>query len=103
MASIASPATSCPIPVPPASVQPGGGFCMSLELAWGRLRRKYLRRFHPGYVDQMRQKRQGDCPNCPHDIIDARDLKFVRNVCGFWFQPEDDSFRWRDHLGFARA
>lgn len=87
----------------PPSVQPGGGFCMSLELAWGRLRRQLLRRFRPGYVEQMRLKRQGDCPGCPHDIIDPRDLKFVRNVCGFSFRPEDDPFRWREHLGFARA
>ena len=50
----------------------------------------------------MLAKRQGDCPNCPHDIIDPRDLKYVRNVCGYWFQPADDPFRWRDRLGFAR-
>src|SRR5262249_32844466 len=102
MASIASPATSCPIPVPPASVQPGGGFCMSLELAWGRLRRACLRRFRPGYVQRMAEKRQGNCPNCPHDIIDPRDLKFCRNVCGYWFREEDDAFRWRNRLRLAR-
>jgi phosphatidylserine decarboxylase len=100
MATLTSPRSEG---IRPPGVQPGGGFCMNLELAWGRLRRKYLRRFHPSYVDQMRQKRQGECPDCPHDIIDPRDLKFVRNVCGFWFRPEDDAFRWRDHLGFARA
>jgi phosphatidylserine decarboxylase len=87
----------------PTSVQPGGGVCMSLELAWGRLRRSFLRRFRPAYVEQMRLKRQGECPNCPHDIIDSRDLKFFRNACGYWFRPEDDPFRWRDRLGFARA
>lgn len=89
-------------PVKPTSVQPGGGFCMSVELAWGRLRRAYLRRFRPDYVRRMAEKRQGQCPNCPHDVIDPRDLKFFRNVCGYWFRPEDDPFRWRDHLGFAR-
>jgi phosphatidylserine decarboxylase len=87
----------------PASVQPGGGFCMSLELAWGRLRRALLRRFRPGYVRRMADKRQGHCPGCPHDIIDPRDLKYVRNVCGYWFRPEDDRFRWRSRLGLARA
>jgi phosphatidylserine decarboxylase len=50
----------------------------------------------------MLAKRQGECPNCPHDIIDPRDLKFTRNVCGFWFQPEDDRFAWRGRLGMAR-
>ncbi len=94
----------CHVPaVPPPSVQPGGGFCMSLELAWGRLRRAFLRRFRPGYVRRMAEKRQGQCPNCPHDVIDSRDLKFYRNVCGYWFRPEDDRFRWRGRLGLARA
>ena len=51
----------------------------------------------------MQAKRQGECPNCPHNIIDPRDLKFCRNVCGYWFRPEDDKFRWRGRLGFARA
>jgi phosphatidylserine decarboxylase len=87
----------------PTSVQPGGGFCMNLELAWGRLRRGFLRRFRPGYVRRMAEKRQGDCPNCPHDILDPRDLKFYRNVCGYWFREEDDRFRWRGNLGLARA
>jgi phosphatidylserine decarboxylase len=76
---------------------------MTLELAWGRLRRAWLRRFRPGYVRHMADKRQGHCPNCPHDIIDARDLKFNRNVCGYWFRDEDDSFAWRGRLGLARA
>ena len=76
---------------------------MQLELAWGRLRRGWLRRFRPGYVRRMAERRQGHCPACPHDIIDPRDLKFVRNVCGYWFRPEDDPFRWRGRLRLARA
>jgi len=76
---------------------------MSIELAWGRLRRVVLRRCRPGYVQAMLNKRQGACPNCPHDIIDPRDLRFCRNVCGYWFRPEDDRFQWRGRLGFARA
>src|SRR5579862_2929623 len=88
--------------VPITSAQPGGGTCMRLELAWGRFRRAILRRFFPGYVAEMAAKRQGDCPNCPHDIIDPRDLKYYRNVCGFQFRPEDDAYRYRDRLGLAR-
>lgn len=89
-------------PAPITSAQPGGGFCMGLELAWGRLRRGWLRRVRPDYVRRMAEKRQGQCPNCPHDVIDARDLKYYRNVCGYWFSPADDAFRWRDRIGFAR-
>ncbi len=50
----------------------------------------------------MRRLRQGECPDCPHDILDPRDLKLCRNVCGYWFAPEDDPFRWRDRLPIAR-
>jgi phosphatidylserine decarboxylase len=84
-------------------VQPGGhGFFVRCELAWGRLRRSLLRRLRPGYVTRMHALRQGHCPDCPHDIIDPRDLKYCRTVCGIWFRPEDDRFRTRDRLGFAR-
>src|SRR5437870_4741369 len=86
----------------PESVQPGGGWVMRLEQVWGRLRRAWLRRARPGYVRRMLAKRQGDCPNCPHDIIDPRDLKYVRNVCGYWFRPEADVYARREDLGFAR-
>lgn len=88
--------------VPPTCVQPGGGWGVSLELAWGRCRRWLLRRLRPGYVRRMAQKRHGDCPNCCHDIVDARDLKYVRNVCGYFFRPQDDPFRWRERLLLAR-
>jgi phosphatidylserine decarboxylase len=88
----------------PAGVQPGGaGVCVQVELAWARMRRGLLRRFCPGYVQRMAEKRRGLCPDCPHDIIDSRDLKFCRNVCGYWFRAEDDSFAWRDHIGLART
>lgn len=89
-------------PAPIRSVQPGGGFCMNLELAWGRLRRAWLRAMRPGYVRRMAELRRGECPGCNHHVVDPRDLKFFRNVCGYWFRPEDDPFRWRDRLGFAR-
>lgn len=86
----------------PESVQPGGGLCVGLELAWGRLRRAWLRRFRPGYVRVMAGSRRGECPDCAHDVIDARDLKFTRNVCGHWFPPEADGFAWRGRLRLAR-
>jgi phosphatidylserine decarboxylase len=76
---------------------------MRLELAWGRLRRTFLRLFRRGYVERIAAQRLGDCPNCPHDIVDPRDLKFYRNVCGHYFREEDDPFHWREGLGFARA
>ncbi len=88
----------------PTSVQPGGvGWCGQAELAWARWRRAWLRCCRPGYVRRMAEKRQGRCEACPHDVIDSRDLKYCRNVCGYWFRPEDDPFRWREHLGLARA
>lgn len=102
MSTAATPPVAPSTPATITSVQPGGGLCMSIELAWGRFRRWQLRRFRPDYVQAMAGKRQGDCPGCPHDIVDARDLKFYRNVCGFSFRPEDDPFRWRDGLGLAR-
>jgi len=76
---------------------------MNIELWWGGIRRTWLRKVRPGYVRSMLGKRQGECPGCPHDIIDSRDLKFCRNVCGYWFRPDDDRFQWRNRLGFARA
>ncbi len=82
--------------------QPGRGWVMRLELAWGRCRRAWLRTLRPGYVVRMRERRCGDCPNCPHDIVDPRDLKFFRNVCGFYFDAEDDRFQWRGRLKLAR-
>jgi phosphatidylserine decarboxylase len=86
----------------PQCVQPGGGRCLQLELAWGRWRRWWLRTFRKSYVRRMAGRRQGNCPDCPHDIVDSRDLKYLRNVCGYWFAGEDDPFRWRDRLGLAR-
>jgi len=91
-----------PQPRKPDSVQPGGGWCMRIERGWGCCRRAWLRAFRKGYVRRMSARRKGDCPDCRHDIIDSRDLKYVRNVCGYWFHAEDDPFRWRDRLGLAR-
>ncbi len=101
--SLQTASTSSLIATEPHSVQPGGfGFCTRAELGWGRLRRWYLRRFRPGYVRRMQDLRQGNCPDCCHDVIDTRDLKYFRNVCGYSFRPEDDRFAWREHIGLAR-
>jgi len=85
------------------SVQPGGGVCMQIELAWGRWRRWYLKKFRPGYVRRMQALRQGEPEDCPHEVLDPRDLKLYRNRTGYWWSDEDDPFRWRDRLPFARA
>jgi phosphatidylserine decarboxylase len=50
----------------------------------------------------MAKRRQGECPGCPHDIIDSRDLKYYRNGCGHWFRPEDDRFARASRLPLAR-
>ena len=70
-----------PLPENIRSVQPGGGVCYRVELAWGRWRRWRLRTFRPGYVRKMAQRRQGSGAGSPHEIIDPRDLKYCRNVC----------------------
>ena len=75
---------------------------MQLEEAWGSVRRAILRRFRPGYVRRMLEKRQGSCPKHDARVIDPRDLKYLRNVCDLWFRPEDDHFQWRSKLGLAR-
>jgi phosphatidylserine decarboxylase len=100
MATIDSPPALCEAPI--HTIQPGGGLCFDLERGWGRLRRAVLRRFFPGYVRKKAALRQGECPGCTHDVIDPRDLKLVRNVCGYWFRPEDDAFAWRGSIGLAR-
>jgi phosphatidylserine decarboxylase len=96
--------TTAPAPTreaPITSIQPGGGLVFGLERAWGRARRAVLRRFFPGHVQRMAELRRGDCPGCPHDVLDPRDLKLVRNVCGYRFA--EDPFAWRGRLGLARA
>jgi phosphatidylserine decarboxylase len=102
MATLERQPAAARVSTPIRFTQPGGGFCMSLELAWSRFRRAMLRRLRPGYVQRMAALRLGECPNCRHEIVDPRDLKYYRNVCGYYFRSEDDPFQWRDELGFAR-
>jgi phosphatidylserine decarboxylase len=91
-----------PLPENITSVQPGGGVCYRIELAWGRLRRWYLKRFRARYVQQMAQLRQGDPAGAPHEVLDPRDLKYCRNLCTCYWEPQHDRFHWRDRIGFAR-
>lgn len=91
-----------PLPDNIRSVQPGGGKCYSIELAWGRWRRWYLKRFRRGYVERMAALRQGDPAGAPHEILDPRDLKFCANQCTAHWAPEHDAFRWREQIPFAR-
>lgn len=75
---------------------------MSVEQAWGRVRRALLRFFRPGYVRRMGASRQGTCDNCSHDVIDYRDLKYARPRCGYFFPPGMQPHPCRPFLGFAR-
>jgi phosphatidylserine decarboxylase len=99
-----SPSRLNPEPLPDnlSSVQPGGGTCYQVELAWGRLRRSYLRTFRRGYVRRMAELRRGSVSGAPHEIIDPRDLKYCRNRCQCDWDERDDPFRWRERLPFAR-
>jgi phosphatidylserine decarboxylase len=97
-----SRATPEPLPQNITSVQPGGGFCYRMELAWGVWRRWWLRTFRPAYVRRMAEKRQGSTLGAPHEILDPRDLKYCRNLCTAEWAPQDDPFRWRERLPFAR-
>jgi phosphatidylserine decarboxylase len=85
------------------SIQPAGGVCMSVELAWGRLRRWYLKRFRPGFVRRMAELRQGNSDGYAQEILDPRDLKFYQNQGSLAWRPEDDPFLWRDRLPFVRV
>ena len=97
-----------PMPLEPMDpqlrwIQPGGGIICHLELAWGNVRRFWLKTFRPGYVRRMAACRKGTVNGCPHEVIDPRDVKFFRNQPGYHWDPADDPFRWRDSIPFARA
>ncbi len=96
------PEVEKPLPENILSVQPGGGVCYSLELAWGRWRRWWMRTFRSGYVARMAEKRRGDTVGAPHEILDPRDLKYCCNLCSAHWLPEDDLFGWRERLPMAR-
>ena len=85
------------------TIQPGGGVVMSIELAWARLRRRYLRSCRPGYVRRMLSVRQGERGQLPFDPVDSRDMKYYRNQNSYWWADADDPFVWRDALPFVRV
>lgn len=86
------------------SIQPGGGVIIHLEQFWGRIRRAFLKTFRRNYIKKMAALRQGEKNPCPHEVLDPRDLKFYQNQPGgYYWKPEDDPFRWRDNLPFARV
>jgi phosphatidylserine decarboxylase len=91
-----------PLPDNIRCTQPGGGFCYSVELAWGRVRRWYLRAFRRGYVKRMATLRVGQLTGSPHEVIDPRDLKFIRNQTQSHWRLEDDPFHWREKIPLAR-
>jgi phosphatidylserine decarboxylase len=90
-----------PLPDNIRSVQPGGGVCYQVELAWGRWRRWWLAHFRPGYVKIVAQRRHGDCQGAPHEVLDPRDLKYCRNMCGCSWSDADNPFRWRKSIPLA--
>ncbi len=85
------------------SIQPGGGVIVKLEMAWGRWRRFWLTTFRPKYVSRMRSLRKGEHAGCPFEPIDPRDIKYYQNQGGYFWEPDDDAFTWRDRLPFART
>jgi len=104
-ACTAVPARLSPEPLDPqiTSIQPGGGLCMRLELAWGYVRRWYLKNFRRGYVGRMGALRRGAKNVCPFEPLDPRDVKFYRNLGGYYWELPDDPFGWRDRLPFVRV
>jgi len=84
-------------------IQPGGGYIIRLEQWWGGCRRWYLKNFRSDYVARMQQARRGEENCCPHEVLDPRDLKYHVNQGGYFWDPKDDPFTWRDRLPFARV
>ena len=84
-------------------IQPGGGVIIRLEQLWGGIRRCLLKTFCSRYVQKMAACRRGAFNPCPHEVLDPRDLKFHRNQGGWYWDPADDPFAWRDRLPFARV
>ena len=91
-----------PLPENIGSVQPGGGVCFRIEMAWGGWRRGWLKLFRKGYVEKRLAVRKGEAGRCVQEVLDPRDLKFVRNQCTFDWPKEHDCFGWRESIPFAR-
>lgn len=110
MPPTAAPTTPAPHasdlePMPPelTTIQPGGGPIMRLELAWGGVRRWWLKTFRKRYVTRMWELRKGDRNPTPHEVLDPRDVKYYENQPGgYHWDKSDDPFLRRDKLPFAR-
>ena len=50
----------------------------------------------------MAALRVGELNGCPHEVLDPRDLKFIKNQTECHWRPEDDPFRWREKIPLAR-
>ncbi len=86
---------------PITSIQPGRGWGMSVELAWGRFRRWVLRTCFSSYVKAQLARRQDSCTILkPDEVIDERDLKYFTTLTGYSFTGKNP-FEWRRHLPFA--
>ena len=84
------------------TIQPGGGIIIHLEIAWGYVRRAYLKLFRKDFVAEMAQKRKGFTNPCPHEVLDPRDVKYYENQPGYYWDEKDDPFAYRDRLPFVR-
>mgnify|MGYP006275546423 CR=1 FL=1 len=82
--------------------QPGGGVIVHFELFWGTIRRGMIRLLFPGHIRSMEGIRTGICPDCAHNVIDSRDLKYKKLLCGYRFDPARDPYAWRDQTYIAR-
>lgn len=92
-----------PMPRELTTIQPGGGPIMRWELAWGGVRRWWLRTFRKGYVARMAATRQGERNPTPHEVLDPRDVKYYQNQPGgYYWNPADDPFTSRNNIPFAR-
>jgi hypothetical protein len=87
---------------------------------YGKVRRFWLSKFRPGYVERMRRQRRGEClrcgsccalmircpylekgnhcliygrhyRQCSNFPIDQRDLRYLEGVCGFYFVREESA------------
>lgn len=82
--------------------QPGGGLLMWLRRRGGAVRRAFLRCLRPHYAATMQARFSGGCADCPHDLVDGRDLLWVQNVCGRRLPPEHTISPFRDRCGLVR-
>ncbi|MBK8101362.1 MAG: phosphatidylserine decarboxylase [Planctomycetes bacterium] len=83
-------------------VQPGIGPAAQLALFVRRIRRWLRRSLAPQRLAAARAALRGECADCPHDVVEAADLRWVRNVCGL--RPPDgrEPVLFADGLGLVR-